>query len=312
MKALAEIRNLILRHARLGETVTPLPGIRLMGSIDHTHPVNAVYQPTFVLVAQGAKRTVLGGRVFEYSAGQYLVVSVDVPVLTQVFQASSKAPFLAFGLSLKPTAITTLMLEAAASANGTSVQPGMKVCKATPDLLDSVVRLLRLMDRKADVPVLQPMLEREILWRLLTGEQGALVRQIGLQDGRLSRISGTIQWILRHYAESLRVEKLAKIAAMSAPTFFRHFRAVTAMSPLQYQKMIRLHKARMRLMAKPQNVAAVGFEVGYESASQFSREYRRLFGVPPGQDLAQLRAAASKGERNGNLPSRRLVDEQWD
>ena len=129
---------------------------------------------------------------------------------------------------------------------------------------------------------------------------------------RLMASSKAPQWILLHYAESLRIQELARIAAMSPPTFFQHFRAVTAMSPLQYQKTIRLHKARMRLMAKPQNVAAVGFEVGYESASQFSREYRRLFGVPPGQDLAQLRAAASKGERNGHLPSRRVVDEQWD
>ena len=155
---------------------------------------------------------------------------------------------------------------------GSFVEPGMKVCKATPDLLDSVMRFLRLIDRKVDVPVLKPMLEREILWRLLTGEQGALVRQIGCQDGRLSQISRAIQWILRHYAKSLPIEELAKIAAMSPPTFFRHFRAVTAMSPLQYQKTIRLYEARMRLMAKPQNVATVGFEVGYESASQFNRE----------------------------------------
>jgi AraC-like DNA-binding protein len=299
MKALAEIRDMILRHSRLGEIVTLLPGTRLMASTAPTHAVNTVYQ-----------RTVLGGKVFEYSAGQYLVVSVDVPVVTQVFQASSKAPFLAFGMSLNPVAITTLLLETATTVNGVSEQPGMKVCNAAPDLLDSVARFLRLMDRNADIPVLRPMLEREILWRLLTGEQGALVRQIGLQDGRLSRISRAIQWILRHYAESLRIEELAKIAAMSPPTFFRHFRAVTAMSPLQYQKAIRLHKARMRLIAKPQNVAAVGFEVGYESASQFSREYRRLFGAPPGQDLAQVRAAAGKSEKNSNLHSRRLFDEQ--
>ena len=212
-----------------------------------------------------------------------------------MFQASNKAPFLAFGMSLNPAAITALLLETAATVNGVSEQPGMKVSNATPDLLDSVARFLRMMDRSADIPVLRPMLEREILWRLLTGEQGALVRQIGLQDGRLSRISAAIQWILRHYAESLRIEELARIAAMS---------------PLQHQKTIRLRKARVRLMAKPQNVAAVGFEVGYESASQFTREYRRLFGAPPGEGLAQLSAAAGKDEKNGHLPSQRLLDEQ--
>jgi AraC-like DNA-binding protein len=293
MRTLAEIRSLISRHARIGEISTPVPGVRLAALAATTRPLGAVYQPTFALVAQGAKRTVVGDRVLEYSAGQYLIVPVDLPVVGQVFQASSKHPYLAVSIALRPTSIATLLLEGALDARPASDQAGLAVGTATPDLVDCVARLLQLIDRRDDFAVLGPMLEREILWRLLTGEQGANVRQIGLADSRLSQISRAIQWIRSHYADALRIEDLAEVAAMSAPTLFRHFRSVTAMSPLQYQKTIRLHEARARLMAKGQDVAAIGFAVGYESPSQFSREYSRHFGMPPGKDMARLRTVSA-------------------
>jgi len=252
-------------------------------------PHRGIYEPSFALVAQGAKRTVVGDKVLEYAAGQYLVVPVDLPVVAKVIRASVDEPYLAVALALNPATIANLLLERSARDGAAVDPPGLKVSECSTELLDAVARLLRLLDRPDDVAVLEPMLEREILWRLLAGEQGAMVRQIGLTDSRLSQISRAIRTIRAHYAEALRVEELAQVAAMSPSTFHRHFFAITAMSPLQYQKTIRLQEARVRLIADAKNVAAVGFDVGYDSPSQFSREYRRLFGVPPGEDMKRIR-----------------------
>ncbi|KAB1947553.1 AraC family transcriptional regulator [Micromonospora sp. ALFpr18c] len=156
------------------------------------------------------------------------------------------------------------------------------------ELLDAVVRLLRLLDRPDDQRVLWAGLERELVWRLLTGEQRGTVRQIGLADGNVVQIERAIRWIREHHADLFRVEDVARVAGMSVTSLHRHFRAVTTMTPIQFQKVVRLQQARARLLAEPGDVAAVGFAVGYESASQFSREYRRLFGLPPGQDAARL------------------------
>ncbi len=249
-------------------------------------------EPTLAVIAQGAKRAVLGDKVFEYGAGQYLVVSVDLPIAGHVFQASPELPYLAAGLTLKPAAIAALLLEMAANDRLAPESAGFGVSDAPAELLESLVRMLRLLDRPRDSAVLGPMLEREILWWLLNGEQGAMVRQIGLADSRLSQISRAIRWIRLHHAKSFRIEELAEMAAMSASSFHRHFRAVTTMSPLQYQKLIRLQEARARLLVEGDDVAAVGFSVGYDSPSQFSREYSRLFGAPPGRDVARLRTGS--------------------
>jgi len=174
--------------------------------------------------------------------------------------------------------------------------PSENFSNAPRELLESVVRTLRMLDRPRDAAVLGPMLEREILWWLLNGEQGAMVRQIGLADSRLSQVSRAIRWIRVHHAEPIRIEALAEMAAMSASSLHRHFRAVTTMSPLQYQKLIRLQEARSRLLAASQDIAAVGLSVGYDSPSQFSREYSRLFGAPPGRDVARLRTDSIASE----------------
>jgi AraC-like DNA-binding protein len=292
MEMLAEIRAHILRHTRAADVVAPLPGVRLLAARAPTEPVNGIYEPVFALIAQGAKRTVLGERVFNYADGQYLVVSVALPIAGHVVQASREEPYLSFALTLKPAAIAALLLETAAGERGGAEAPGLAVSVASSELLDPVARLLRLVDRPGDAAVLAPMLEREILWRLLAGEQGALVRQIGLADSSLSQISRAIQWIRGHYADMFRVEELARDAGMSAATFYRHFKAVTSMSPLQYQKQIRLQEARARLIADGRDVASIGYDVGYDSPSQFSREYRRMFGAPPGRDLVRLRLGA--------------------
>ena len=169
---------------------------------------------------------------------------------------------------------------------------GIAVSDASPALLDAVTRLLALLDAPDDAPALAAGIEREILWRLITGPQGATVRQIGLADSRLAHLARAIRWIRGHYNETLRVEQLAALATMSVSSFHRHFRAVTSMTPIQFQKEIRLHEARTRLLAEPGDVTGVGFAVGYDSPSQFSREYRRMFGVPPSRDARALRDAA--------------------
>jgi AraC-like DNA-binding protein len=288
MELLAELRTLIARHANGADMATALPGL-VLASIDApTQPVHHLYEPVFAVVAQGTKRAVLGEKLFEYRAGQYLLVSVDLPITGHVAEASVAAPFLAAGLMLKPAAIASLLLEAAAGVAAGNTA-GLGVSELTHELLDPLVRLLRLLDHPRDAAVLAPMAEREILWRLLCGEQGAMLRQIGLADSRLSQVSHAIGWIRKHYAEPLRIDHLASLAAMSTSSLHRHFRAVTSMSPLQYQKQIRLQEARARLLAESGDVAAIGFGVGYDSPSQFSREYSRLFGVPPGRDGERLR-----------------------
>jgi AraC-like DNA-binding protein len=288
MEPLAELRTLIARHARTGVVRETLPGIILANYGEPTQPLGYVADPAFALVAQGAKRAVLGERVFDYSAGKYLIVGIALPMVGNVVQASAAEPFLGFGLILKPLAIANLLLETGVDEDG-HAPSGMAVSGAGPDLPDPIVRLLRLLDRPDDIPVLGPAIEREILWRLITGEQGAMVRQLGLADSRLSQISRAVRWIRDHYADMLRIEDLARVANMSSTSFFRHFRAVTSLTPIQYQKQVRLQEARAKLLANPGDVAAVGFAVGYDSPSQFSREYRRLFGAPPGRDAARLR-----------------------
>jgi AraC-like DNA-binding protein len=285
-----ELRVLIAGHATPTRAHRPLPNIIVVASNLPTPPSASMAEPAFGLVVQGAKRVVLGNRVFDYAAGQYLIFSVDLPLSGQVVQASPTEAFLGFGLTLKPEAIAALLLETGVprKAKAKTEPPGIAVSDLTDDLLDPIVRLFRLLDRPEDIPVLAPAIEREILWRLINGEQGAMVRQLGLADSRMTQIGRAIRWIRGHYAEAV-IEDLADMVGMSLTSFHRHFLGVTSLSPLQFQKQIRLHEARSRLLSSSHDVAAVGFAVGYDSPSQFSREYRRLFGAPPGQDGERLR-----------------------
>lgn len=295
MEYLAQLRTLIAHHA--GDQGAPRKIAELNVGIGRwtapTQPIHSVYEPVVAIVAQGAKRIVLADRVFNARAGQYSVVTLELPITFCISEASEKAPYLALALALKPELIASILLEANLGDRSTDETAAIGVSQATPELLEPLVRLLRLLERPSDIAILRPMIEREIIWRLLCSDQGGLVRQIGLADSRLSKIGHTIRWIREHYAENFRIEDLAERAAMSPTSFHRHFRAATNMSPLQYQKQIRLQEARSRLMAKTGDVASVGFSVGYESPSQFSREYARLFGAPPSRDAAGLRATLS-------------------
>ena len=291
MDLLDELRMLIGRHAGGGQQKTQiLDGVTITSVDEPTLPVGVMSEPSLAVVGQGVKRTVLNGTPYDYRAGQYLVVSVDLPVTGQAL----KAPFVCFSMALKPTLIAPLLLETANTAKPPAFS-GLAVSNATPELLDPIVRLLRIQDRPDDLRVLAPGLEREILWRLITGDQGALVRQIGLANSSLTHISRTIRWIREHYNKPLLIADLADLAGMSASSFHRHFRTATSMTPIQFQKQIRLQEARALLMTRPTDVAEIGYLVGYESPSQFSREYRKTFGTPPGRDAARLKGANTIG-----------------
>ena len=292
MSSLAELQALVARHAREGQPDTVLEGVRATIATQPTQPVHHVTRPGFAIVAQGAKETIVGDRLFEYGEGDFIVTSVDLPICARIVRASANKPYLACGLTLEPAAIAALLLEAAGSDDASPAPCGYGVRRAPAELVDCAVRLLRLLDRPRDATVLRPLIEREILWRLLNGEQGGRVRQIGLADSRLAQVSHAIRHIRERYAQALSVDELAAVAAMSVSSFHRHFRAVTAMTPIQFQKQIRLQEARTRLLADASDVAAVGFAGGYDSASQFSREYSRMFGAPPGRDVARLRLVA--------------------
>jgi AraC-like DNA-binding protein len=294
MDALAELRTLIARHGRGGQRKTALANVAIAATTQTTEPVVSMARPAFALVASGVKRTVLGEHTFTYGAGQYLVTSTELPLTGHISRASRQEPFLGFGLLLEPATIATLLLEAGSLDRGIATTAGVAVSTCPADMLDAIVRLMRLLDRPSDLPVLAPMIERELVWRLATGEQGAMVRQIGLADSRLAQIERAIRRIRTHYAEALRIDELMHLAGMSASTFHRHFRAVTTMTPIQYQKQIRLQEARARLIASPSDVAGVGRAVGYDSPSQFSREYHRRFGAPPGKDAERRRAVTTR------------------
>ncbi|MBB5786743.1 AraC family transcriptional regulator [Jiangella mangrovi] len=287
---LDELRRLIERHAR-PDTTTAIEDV-LVSRVDRSDPPSASMSGTVLaLIAQGEKRLALGERVYDYRAGQYLVASVDLPVTGHFVGATPQRPALGFGLVLRPAAVAEVLLQAGPAAlprDGAAAPSALAVSDAPAELLDTVVRLLRLLDQPRDRAVLAPLVLRELLWRLVSGEQGAVVRQLGLADSSLSHVARAVGWIRDHYRESFRVEDVARLAGMSVSAFHRNFLAVTAMSPIQFQKQIRLQEARLLLAAHPGDVTGVGYRVGYDSPSQFSREYRRQFGVPPSRDAALL------------------------
>jgi AraC-like DNA-binding protein len=289
--AIDELQALIARHARPDET-TAIDGVLLSAAGRPGEPRASTTGTVMAVIAQGAKRLAIGDRVYDYRPGQYLVASVDLPITGHYTHASPDEPALGFGLILRPSAIAPLVL----NADAAPAPPGIGVANASPELLDAVVRMVRLLDSPDDRDVLAPMIEREILWRLINGPLGQSVRQIGLTDSSLTHVSRAVRWINEHFNQPFRVEDLARSCGMSTSAFHRNFQAVTALSPIQFQKQIRLQESRLLLLTGADDVATVGYRVGYDSASQFSREYRRQFGLAPGRDAARLRAGAQPPE----------------
>jgi AraC-like DNA-binding protein len=289
--SLDELRELLDRHAR-PDLATAIDGVRICKA-DHTAaPESSMSGTVLAIVAQGRKRLALGDRFYDYGPGQYLVASVDLPVTGYVIDAAPGSPALGFGLALEPAAIAELMLQAGPGdlpRSAGSPRPGITVSDTPDELLDAVVRLLRLLDQPRDRRTLAPLIKREILWRLMTGDQGDAVRQLGLADSNLRHITRAAQWIRENYARPFRVEEVAQLSGLSVSAFHRNFQAVTSMSPIQFQKHIRLQAARLLLANSPNDITGVGNRVGYDSPSQFSREYRRLFGAPPSSDAERMR-----------------------
>jgi AraC-like DNA-binding protein len=288
MDALA---SLIAAHAPDdGMHELPVSGLAVIRYAAPTERVPVLHQPAVCIIAQGAKVVRLGEEAYRYDRASHLVVSVDLPLTGQVIEATADRPYLCVRIDLEPALISELMLQQPPEPGAESSR-GLHLSPTTPELADAAARLLGLLARPQDRAVLAPLIRREIHYRLLTGGQAGLVRQIGMPDSRLTQVNRAIAWIRANFDRPFSIEAVARAAGMSASALHQHFKAVTAMSPLQYQKQIRLQEARRLMLSEARDAQAAGFEVGYESPSQFSREYARLFGAPPARDAARLRAS---------------------
>lgn len=293
---LDELRALAA-HAQNRRTETGIPRIAMVQGVIPEHELSAVYDPMINLILQGSKSMTVGGQTLHYDPATYFVMSVDLPAAGVVHPAASGAPYLAVSLTLDPTILAGLLSDLPDAAGREGQEAGFYVAAVTPELLDAWVRMLRLMKHPSDIPALAPAYEREILYRVLQGPMGWMLRDIATPDTALARVHMVIQRIRRDYAQPLRIEELAEDAAMSVSAFHRHFKAVTTLSPLQYQKQIRLLQARTLLIAAGFSVTAAAHEVGYESPTQFSREYARVFGQSPTKDTARIIAGMKPGQR---------------
>ena len=250
--------------------------------------IRTLYQPSLILVLAGAKQSVLGDKIFHYSAGECLLASVDVPVSASILEASPQRPYMAFALALDPILVSELVSEVIQSEENSTSLLALHKAAIPEALIDPLARLLDLTHQSQDIPVIAPLIEREIIWRLLHSPLAAQLKQLGLKESNTARIGRATLWLRNHFDQPLRVADLAELANMSAASFHRHFKTVTQLTPIQYQKQIRLQEAK-RLLLQEEEVASIGFAVGYESASRFSRDYRRLFGLAPGQDREKMR-----------------------
>jgi len=273
-----------------------VPELMMIRSDSLNGAVCGVYQPCVALILQGRKRVVLGDDAFVYDTRRYLIASLDLPAVSTILEATPQRPYLALVLQLDLREVASLMLSgplpqppAQVAAQAARDSRAMATGELTLPLLDAFRRLLDLLDRPADVPVLAPLVRREILYRLLVGEAGGRLRSIAAIDSQAHQIARAIDRIKTSYAQPLQVEELAREVRMSVSTFHHHFKALTAMSPLQYQKRLRLTEARRLMLAENLDASTAAYRVGYESASQFSREYSRQFGAPPTRDIAGLR-----------------------
>lgn len=268
---------------------TSIPGLGLRRYTEPTEPASYLHEPSICLVAQGAKRVFLGEEEYVYDDHHYLITSVGLPVVAQVVEANADRPFLGLVLKLNLRELAQLLVDSSLPvARMQQAGRGMAVSKLSVPLLNAFERLIDLLDGPNDIPVLAPLVQREILYRLLMSDQGPRLRQIATAGSHSHQIARTLDWLRENYSKTLRVDDLAASAGMSTSTFHHHFRTMTAMSPLQYQKWIRLHEARRLMLTERQDATNAAFQVGYESPSQFSREYSRLFGAPPLRDIKNL------------------------
>ena len=274
--------------------IEPLEGVTLHRRSTPTEPLHTVSEPALCVMAQGAKVVHLGGNRYRYDPYHYLLVTSELPMAGEIVQASRKKPYLSMILSLDANLVSSVMVEAghAAPQKGTSVR-ALDVSPLGPRLLDAAVRLVRLLDDPEEVPVLKPMIMREIVYRLLQGEQSRRLQQLAVKKGRDHRIAHAVQRLHEDFDQSIDIESLAEEVGMSQSSFYTHFKAVTDMTPLQFQKQLQLQEARRLMLSEDLNASTAGFRVGYNDDAQFNREYKRLFGRPPMRDVKRLREMAS-------------------
>lgn len=292
---LNELRALVAR-AENRRTETGIPRVAMVQGAIPEHELSAVYEPMVNLILQGSKSMTVGDCILQYSPASYFVMSIDLPAVGKVWPAATGEPYLAVALTLNPAIIASLLADLPETTHREHSVAGFSVAEVTEELMDAWVRMLRLMDKPQDIPALAPAYEREILFRVLQGPQGAMLREIATPETAMDRVNRAIGMIRRDFAEPLSVKSLAEKAMMSVSSFHRHFKTVTAMSPLQYQKRIRLLQARTLLTSGGKNVTSAAFEVGYNSPTQFSREYARTFGFSPAHDSSRIVAAMRKVE----------------
>lgn len=288
----AELADRVMRAARAeGMTASGIPGLDLIRFDQPSRPLPTVYEPSLCVVVQGRKQTQLSGEIYTYDALHYLVVSMSLPVVGQVIEATPERPYLCLRFVMQPAVVHELQQQIGVrSTTPAPARRALYLARSSAPLLDAVLRVVRLMDMPQEAAVLAPLALREIHYRALTGELGQHLLDLCSIDGTAQRIARAIDLIKRRYTESLRVEELAAVAHMSSSALHHRFKAVTAMSPLQFQKQLRLQEARRLMLLEGLEAAAAGHRVGYESPSQFSRDYRRLFGAPPRQEIELARS----------------------
>jgi AraC-like DNA-binding protein len=290
-RQLAELVELIERFTdHEGTHETPVPGLYLHRISRPVAPHHGFAHPALAVIAQCSKKILVGEETYVYDPSSYLVTSVNLPCVSQIVGMTPEHPYLSMRFDLDAEKIGALMHEAALPPAPQEASRGLFLSRIGLPLLDAVLRLVRLLETPEEIPILAPLLEREILYRLIVDGQGARLSQIALAGSHTHRIAKAISWLRDNYDQPLRIETIARNVNMSASSLHHHFKAVTAMSPLQYQKQLRLQEARRLMLSEVLDAATASHRVGYESASQFSREYRRLFGAPPVRDIAKLRA----------------------
>ncbi|TBL80448.1 AraC family transcriptional regulator [Paenibacillus thalictri] len=286
-----ELVEIIKRHVNGdGVYATAIPSLFFIRRSNMSGPSYGVYKPSFCIVAQGAKEVWLAQERYKYSPAEYLIASVNLPVTAQITEASFDVPYLGFRLEFSANQILEILNDSEIRVGAKEdVKRGMFVSRLELSLLDAVMRLVRLLESPQDIPILAPLFIKEILYRVLQGQNGVALEQIVIEGSSASQIKEAIEHITNNYDKSFRIEKLAEKVNMSVSTFHRHFKDITAMSPIQFQKQIRLQEARRLLLSESTDAADVAFRVGYESTSQFSREYSRMFGFPPKADIKRLK-----------------------
>lgn len=291
-----ELAEMLGKRSHL-EGANPITdGLQFFKASGPTQPLHGLYSPSICIIAQGAKEVAMGDERFRYDPANYLLCSLDVPVVSQVVEATQKKPFLGMKLDLDPTLIASVSVEAGLSPGRaeTSVK-SMDVSKMTGDLFDAVVRLIRLLDTPADYRVVSPLVTRELIYRLLKSEQGPRLRQMATFGGSTHRITQAVHTLRTRFNEALSIEELASDLGMSVSSFHQHFKTATSMSPLQFQKLLRLQEARRLLLTEDLDASTAASRVGYDDASQFTREYKRLFGDPPMRDVGRFKQVSARG-----------------